>query len=44
MCLATCATTACCCAGEACCTAMCLPMKAIGVTSKNYSKIGYVMF
>ena len=44
MCLATCATAACCCAGSACCSCLCLPAKAIGIASKNYSKIGYVMF
>ena len=44
MCLATCATAACCCAGEACCACMCLPMKLLGVAGKNFSKVGYVFF
>ena len=44
MCLATCATAACCCAGEACCACLCLPFKMLGVAGKNFSKIGYVMF
>ena len=44
MCLATCATAACCCAGEACCSCMCLPAKMLGVSNKNYSKLGWVFF
>lgn len=44
MCLVSCATAAVCCAGEACCAVMCLPMKALGVAEKSYSKIGYVFF
>ena len=44
MCLAACATAACCCAGELCCSAMCMPFKAFGVEAKHFSKIGYVVF
>ena len=44
MCLITLATSALCCAGSCCCEICCLPMKLIGVSAKNYSKIGYVMF
>jgi len=30
-----------CCAGAACCAAVCAPCGAMGVAAKNYSKIGY---
>jgi len=38
------ALSACCCAGACCCECFCLPFKAIGVSAKHFSKIGYVMF
>jgi hypothetical protein len=44
MCLASLATTACCCAGAVCCECMCIPFKMFGVAAKNFSKIGYVAF
>ena len=44
MCLGACVGAAICCAGKICCDAMCLPAKALGVASKNYAKIGYVIF
>ena len=33
-----------CCAGAACCNLMCAPARALGIASKNYAKMGYVMF
>jgi len=44
MCLASCVGAAVCCAGTMCCQSLCLPAKALGVASKNYAKIGYVLF
>ena len=44
MCLGMCIGSAICCAGSMCCSAICLPAKAAGVASKNFAKIGYVVF
>ena len=44
MCLTSIATSAFCCAGEAFCNCICVPMKLIGVTAQNYSKLAYVCF
>lgn len=44
MCLATLATSVCCCAGALCCECLCIPVKAFGVAAKNFSKVGYVFF
>ena len=39
-----CIGSALCCAGRACCSCLCAPCRAIGVHSKNYTKVGYAMF
>ena len=44
MCFGSVASMACCCAGAACCNLMCAVPRMLGVASKNYAKIGYVMF
>jgi hypothetical protein len=42
--IACCAGQALCCAGQLCCSCLCKPCEAAGVASKNFSKIGYVVF
>ena len=44
MCFGSCLGMACCCAGSICCNMLCTPCKAAGVASKNFAKIGYVVF
>ena len=39
-----CAGAALCCAGQACCGCLCKPCAKMGVHSKNFAKIGYVVF
>ncbi|CDW86304.1 membrane protein [Stylonychia lemnae] len=39
-----CAGAAICCAGRACCGCLCAPCSKMGVHSKNFAKIGYVIF
>lgn len=39
-----CAGAAACCAGRACCSCLCMPCARMGISAKNFAKLGYVFF
>ena len=39
-----CAGASVCCAGQACCSCLCGPCAKMGITAKNFARLGYMFF